>query len=127
MTNIRKRTRHLVRRHEWTNLLPSFTKFRSCTSLRSQSRLLVTDDENNPIGIIQMAGLPTRPRCVIWSEDRLVGQCAYEPKEGGWMVYPIRQGFLASKPLTDTDPLEYLVMLARESKNGNSAGPLGMT
>jgi hypothetical protein len=123
MAIARKKT-HAHVHHGLFDLMPSAEKFKSCTFRKSDSRITVRDEDKNTVGVIQLSGSTKHARCVIWRAHRLVGQCAFEP-ETGWFVYPIKRGFLAPEPLTNTDPLEYLIGLGGLSDRTNGAEHAG--
>jgi hypothetical protein len=95
-------------------LLPSLEKLQTYSSTGTGSRIVLKDKGGRFVGVIQLSGLEDDAACVIWRERRLVGQCRYKP-QNGWLIYPIEKGFLAPEPLTQTDPVQYLIALDKSA------------
>jgi hypothetical protein len=96
-------------------LLPSLQKLQTYSSTGTNSRIILKDESGRSVGVIQLSGLDDDAACVIWRDRRLVGQCRYKP-QNGWLIYPIEKGFLAPEPLTQTDPVQYLITLDENAR-----------
>jgi len=95
-------------------LLPSLQKLQTYSPTGSVSRIILKDKGGRSVGLIQLSGSNDNACCVIWREHRLVGQCRYKP-QNGWLIYPIEKGFLASEPVTQMDPVQYLITLDKNA------------
>ena len=87
-------------------ILPSLQATGPYQISRSNWRVTIQDNNGQPMGVIQFNGA-SEPRCVIWCNERLVGQAYLADK--GWFVYPIDSGKLSEHPSASMDPLEFLL------------------
>lgn len=101
-----------------TKIVPHFDRSGLFSVVRRGARWKVTDKEGQALGEIQFSA--EAPRCVIWCDERLVGQGSYDGTRG-WFVYPIHKGKIAQEALTKLDPLQYLLEKCRPNSRRKGA------
>lgn len=74
---------------------------------RVSSRIILRS-KNRDVGVVLFGNTTDLPRCVVWHEDRLVGECQFSG-ENGWKIFPIVDGKRSPSPLFNVDPLHFLI------------------
>jgi len=74
---------------------------------RVSSKVVLTS-KGRDVGVVLFGQSSDIPRCIVWHENRLVGECQFSG-ENGWKIFPIIGGKKSVVPLLNVDPIHFLI------------------